>query len=42
VVDKRYFSVAWLRNEDYWRDSPGCRSMQLNYDLIQLGLRIEL
>jgi hypothetical protein len=38
---KRYFSVAWFRSEDYWRDSPGRRSMQLNYDLIQLGLRIE-
>ena len=38
---KRYLSVAWLRSEDYWRDSPGRRSMQLDYDLIQLGLRIE-
>jgi hypothetical protein len=38
---KRYRSVAWLRNEDYWRDTPGRHSMQLNYDLISLGLRIE-
>lgn len=37
----RYFSVAWLRSEDYWRDAPGRHSMQLNYDLIQLGVRIE-
>ena len=37
----RYWSVAWLRNEDYWRDAPGEHSMQLNYDLIQLGVRIE-
>jgi len=37
----RYFSVAWLRNEDYWRDAPGRHSMQLNYDLLQLGVRIE-
>ena len=37
----RYLSVAWLRSEDYWRDAPGQHSMQLNYDLIQLGLRIE-
>lgn len=36
-----YFSVAWLRSEDYWRDAPGRHSMQLNYDLIQLGVRIE-
>ncbi len=38
---ERYLSVAWLRNEDYWRDAPGRHSMQLNYDLIQLGVRIE-
>ena len=37
----KYFSVAWLRSEDYWRDAPGRHSMQLNYDLIQLGVRIE-
>jgi hypothetical protein len=37
----RYFSVAWLRSEDYWRDAPGRHSMQLNYDLIELGVRIE-
>ena len=37
----RYFSVAWLRNEDYWRDAPGRRGMRLNYDLVQLGVRIE-
>jgi hypothetical protein len=38
---ERYLSVAWLRNEDYWRDVPGQHSMQLNYDLVQLGVRIE-
>ena len=37
----RYLSVAWLRSEDYWRDAPGRHSLQLNYDLVQLGLRIE-
>jgi hypothetical protein len=37
----RYFSVAWLRSEDYWRDVPGRHSMQLNYNLIELGVRIE-
>jgi hypothetical protein len=37
----RYFSVAWLRTEDYWRDAPGRRSIQLNYDLVELGLPIE-
>lgn len=37
----RYLSVAWLRSEDYWRDAPGRHSMQLNYDLIELGVRIE-
>jgi hypothetical protein len=38
---RRYRSVAWLRNEDYWRDAPGRRSMQLNYDLLQQGVYIE-
>lgn len=37
----RYHSVAWLRTEDYWRDAPGRRSIQLNYDLVELGLPIE-
>ena len=37
----RYLSVAWLRTEDYWRDAPGRRSIRLNYDLAELGLRIE-
>lgn len=37
----RYLSVAWLRDEDYWRDAPGRHSMQLNYELLELGLRIE-
>ena len=37
----RYQSVAWLRTEDYWRDAPGRRSIRLNYDLAELGLRIE-
>ncbi|MHB0958795.1 MAG: hypothetical protein ACYC0X_15380 [Pirellulaceae bacterium] len=37
----RYHSVAWLRSDDYWRDAPGRHSMQLNYDLIQLGVSIE-
>jgi len=36
-----YRSVAWLRNEDYWRDTPGQRSMQTNYDLLQDGVGIE-
>jgi hypothetical protein len=37
----RYLSVAWLRSEDYWRDAPGRHSLQLNFELIQLGLGIE-
>ena len=38
---RNILSVAWLRSEDYWRDAPGRHSMQLNYDLVQLGARIE-
>jgi len=37
----QYCSVAWIRSEDYWHDAPGRHSMQLNYDIIQLGVRIE-
>lgn len=37
----RYLSVAWLRSEVYWRNAPGRHSMRLNYDLIQLGMRVE-
>jgi hypothetical protein len=36
-----YRSVAWIRSEDYWQDAPGQRSMQLNYDLLREGVRIE-
>ena len=38
---RSYQSVAWIRNEDYWRDLPGQRSMQLNYELLDAGVRIE-
>lgn len=38
---RHYRSVAWIRNEDYWQDVPGQRSMQLNYDLLLEGVRIE-
>lgn len=30
-----YRSVAWMRNEDYWRDTPGQSSMRTNYDRLQ-------
>jgi hypothetical protein len=36
-----YRSVAWMRNEDYWQDAPGQRSMRTNYELLQDGLSIE-
>lgn len=38
---KTYYSVAWVRTDDYWNDLPGRQSMQLNYDLIGRGFRIE-
>jgi len=38
---RRYRSVAWLRNEDYWQDVPGRQSMQVNYDLLTQGVPIE-
>lgn len=36
-----YRSVAWVRSEDYWRDAPGRRSMQLNFERLREGLTIE-
>ena len=36
-----YHSVAWLRSEDYWQDTPGQRSIQTNYERLQQGLVIE-
>lgn len=36
-----YRSVACIRTEDYWRDIAGERSMRLNFDLLEQGVRIE-
>jgi hypothetical protein len=36
-----YYSVAWVRSSAYWNDAPGKQSMQLNYDLVERGFRIE-
>jgi hypothetical protein len=36
-----YYSVAWVRTPAYWNDPPGRQSMELNYQLLGLGLRIE-
>lgn len=38
---KTYFSVAWVRTNDYWNDAPGRQSMQFNYELVGRGIRIE-
>ena len=38
---KTYFSVAWVRTNDYWNDAPGRQSINFNYDLIGRGFRIE-
>jgi hypothetical protein len=31
---QRYLSVALIRTDDYWRDTPGENSLQFNYELI--------
>lgn len=36
-----YRSVAWVINEDYWRDLPGEHSMKVNFQAIDRGVRIE-
>ena len=38
---KSYYSVAWVRNNEYWNDVPGRQSMRFNYELIDRGFRIE-
>ena len=38
---RSYRSVAWVRTEDYWRDAPGRRSMQLNFERLRDGVTIE-
>lgn len=37
---KRYFSVALIRSEDYWRDAPGQRSLEFNYRLVERGFHL--
>ena len=36
-----YRSVAWVRSDAYWQDTPGQQSMATNYLAIQRGIRIE-
>jgi len=36
-----YRSVAWMKTEDYWQDSPGQRSMAANIQAINQGVSIE-
>lgn len=38
---KTYYSVAWVRTNDYWNDAPGRQSMLVNYELVSRGFRIE-
>jgi hypothetical protein len=41
VTVKAYLSVAWVKTADYWRDTPGERSLRLNHELVEHGYRIE-
>jgi len=36
-----YRSVAWAKTADYWQDAPGLHSMQVNFQAIDQGVRIE-
>ena len=36
-IPKRYLSVALVRTEDYWRDTPGDRSIRFNGTLVDYG-----
>lgn len=37
---KRYLSVAVVRSDDYWRDPPGQRSLQFNFQLVDHGFTV--
>ena len=37
---RRYLSVALIRTDDYWRDTPGENSLQFNYQLIDDGYHV--
>ena len=38
---KEYASIAWVRSRDYWQDSPGRQSMQVNFEAAHRGVLIE-
>ncbi len=38
---KTYYSVAWVRTNEYWNDAPGRQSMRFNFELKERGFRIE-
>lgn len=37
---RRYLSVALIRTDDYWRDTPGESSLELNYRLVRHGFYV--
>ena len=37
---KRYLSVAVIRSDDYWRDPPGERSLEFNFQLVDHGFTV--
>ncbi|MCA9148120.1 MAG: hypothetical protein KDA92_02410 [Planctomycetales bacterium] len=37
---RRYLSVAVIRSDDYWRDTPGERSLEFNYRLVNHGFYV--
>jgi hypothetical protein len=36
-----YFSVAWVRSQEYWRDPPGRQSMRVNFEAVGRGMFID-
>lgn len=41
LTSSLYRSVSWVKSHQYWQDLPGRQSMQLNYQMLDRGLRIE-
>jgi hypothetical protein len=37
----RYRSVAWVRTPEYWQDTPGKQSIQVNFEAVHRGVLVE-
>jgi hypothetical protein len=38
---RHYRSVAWVQTPEYWQNEPGRQSMQVNFEVVRRGVRVE-